>query len=113
MTKLDQNFEYWTGTDKILQYSITDASSGASVNTTSMTVKWLLFDEPNSASLIRLMTGGSGIVASGSVISVTIAASLTAGCNLSGTFYTELSGSDASNNADVLAVGYATINKKG
>lgn len=113
MTKLDQNFDYWTGTDKTLAYGITD-STGASKDVAGMTVWWLLQDEPGSASLMRLKTGGSGITLSGSVVSVTLAASLTAGCaNLSGTFYTELSASDSASNADILAVGYATINKKG
>ena len=112
MTKLDQNFDYWTGTDKTLLYSITDASSGASTDTTNWSVAWLLQDEPGTASLLRIASG-SGIVASGSVISVALAGSLTAGCNLSGTYYTELSASTTASSTDVLAVGYATINKKG
>ena len=112
MTKLDQNFDLWTGTDKTLAYGITD-SAGASQNLTSFTLWWLLQDEPGSASLLRLKTSGSGITTSTSVVSVVLAASLTAGCNLSGTYYTELSACDSSGNADILAVGYATINKKG
>lgn len=112
MTKLDQSFDLWTGTDKTLNYSITDAS-GASQNMAGMTVWWLLQDEPGSASIMRLKTSGSGITTSTSVVSVVLAASLTAGCNLSGTYYTELSASDSASNADVLAVGYVTINRKG
>jgi hypothetical protein len=112
MTKLDQNFEYWTGTDKTIQYGITD-STGASQSVTSFTCEWRLFDEPNSSSLLRLKTSGSGITTSTSVVDVVLAASLTAGCNLSGTYYHELSACDSSGNADILAVGYARIHKKG
>jgi hypothetical protein len=112
MTKLDQNFDLWTGTDRTLAYSITNAS-GASQNMSGFTAQFLLMDEPGSASLLRLRTSGSGVTISTSVVSVVLAASLTAGCNLSGTYYTELSASDSSGNADVMAVGYVTINKKG
>lgn len=112
MTKLDQNFEYWTGTDKTLDYSITNASSG-SQSMVGMTVQFLLTDEPNSPSILRLRTSGSGVTVSSSVVSVVLAASLTAGCNLEGTYYTELSASDTASIADVLAVGYARIHRKG
>lgn len=112
MTKTIQDFEYWTGEDKTLRYTITDVA-GASVDMTGASAFWLLQDEPDSGSLILLKTGGSGITVSGCTVDASLAASLTSGCALEGTYYTELSACDTSGNADVLAVGYASIYRRG
>lgn len=112
MTKIRQDFELWTGEDKSLQYTITD-ETGASVNLAGYTIHWLLQDEYNSGSLIKLKTGGSGIAVSGCTATVTVSGSNTAGCALSGLYYTELSACDTSGLVSILAIGDATINRRG
>lgn len=112
MTKTAQNFDYWTGTEQNLIYTITDANA-ASVDMDGASAWWLLQDEPDSGSLILLKTGGSGVAVSGCTVTVAIPASLTAGCALEGTYYAELSACDTSGNADILAVGYANIHRRG
>jgi hypothetical protein len=111
MTKTMQNFDYWTGTEKILRFTVTD-EDGASVNLTGASVWWLLQDEPNSGSLIFLKTGGSGITVSGCTTDVVLAASLTEGCALSGTYHHQLSASGITYTPDVLAVGTVQIHRK-
>lgn len=112
MTTTQQDFEYWTGEDKSLVYTITDENS-ASVNMTGMSCRWVLQDEPDSGSILVYRTGGSKITVSGCTVTVAIAGSDTSGCGLSGTYYTELSASDTSSNVAVLAVGYANIHRRG
>lgn len=112
MTKIRQDFEFYTGEDKNIIYTITDAA-GASVNLSGYTVHWLLQDDPATGSLLRYKTGGSGVTVSGCTATVTLAGSNTAGCNLSGLYYVELSACDGSNNEAVLATGYATIHRRG
>ena len=111
MTKTQQDFTYYTGEDKDLRYTITDEND-ASLLTTSMTAEWYLRDEPDSASLLRYATSGSGVSLSGCTITVSVAASDTAGCTLSGTYYTELAASDSAGKAAALAWGYATIHRR-
>jgi hypothetical protein len=112
VTKIRQDFEIWTGEDKVLQYTITN-ETGASVNLAGYTAHWLLQDEYNSGSLLRLKTGGSGVVVSGCTATVTVSGSDTAGCALSGLYYTELTACDTSRLMSVLAIGEATINRRG
>ena len=111
MTKPAQDFEFWTGEDKTLTYTITD-STGASVHMAGMSGEWVLQDEENSGSLIRLQTGGSGVTMSGCTAIVALSGSMTAGCTLDGTYYTEVSASDSNNNVSVLAWGWATIHRR-
>jgi uncharacterized protein YceK len=77
-----------------------------------MSGDWVLQDEPDSGSLLRLRTGGSGLTMSGCSAIVTLAASLTAGCDLDGTYYTEVSASNSSSAVSVLAWGWATIHRR-
>lgn len=112
MTKITQDFQFWTGEDKSIVYTVTD-STGASVSLSSYTAHWLLQDEPDSGSLIKLKTGGSGVVCSGCTATVTLAASHTSGCNLNGLYYVELSACDSASNRSVLAVGQAQIHRSG
>jgi len=112
MTKVRQDFEYWTGEDKILTYTIYDAA-GASVDMSGACARWVIQDEPDSGSLIVYKTAGSGVVVSGSTVKVTLAGSHTAGCAWDGQFYTELAASDSSGNDEVLAVGWANVHRRG
>ena len=112
MTAVAQNCEFWTGEDKSLVYTILDENS-ASVNMAGMTCCWILQDEPDSGSLLKYKTGGSNITISGCTVTVTIAASDTMQQGWNGTYYTELSASDTSDNIAILAVGYATIHRRG
>jgi hypothetical protein len=112
MTKTKQDFEYWTGEDKNLVYTITDENA-ASVNMAGMTCRWVLQDEPDSGSLLVYQTSGSGVAVSGCTVTVTIAGSDTTGCSIEGTFYTDLSASDSSGNVAMLAVGYANVHRRG
>ena len=108
MTKTQQNIEFWTGEDKFFLYDILD-NTGASVLVTSFTGEWHLRDEPDGASLLHYITGGSGVTLSGCTMTVTLAASDTAGCSMDGTYYATLSGSDGSGNAQLLAWGWAKV----
>jgi len=111
MTKAAQDFEFWTGEDKVLTYTITD-TAGASVAMAGMAGAWVLQDEENSGSLLRLATSGSGVVMSGCTVVVSLSGSLTTGCNLDGTYYTEVSASDTNSNVSILAWGWATIHRR-
>jgi len=111
MTKIAQDFEYWTGDDKTLIYTITGSDSG-SVNMTGATCEWVLQDERNSGSLLLLKTGGSGITVSGCTINVQLAASDTIGQTWKGTYFTQLAASDSGGNAAVLAVGTAQVHRR-
>ena len=112
MTKVAQDFEFWTGEDKSLVYTVT-GSDGASMNLTDYSASWLLQDEPESGSLLRYVSTDSEVTVSGCTVTVAIPASDTSGCSLSGTYYTELSACDTSNLISVLAVGTATIHRRG
>lgn len=111
MTKAAQDFEMWTGEDKTLNYTITD-STGASITASALSIDWKLQDEENSGSLVKLTSAASQITMSGSVATVALSGSLTSGCNLDGTYYTEMSASDTNNNVSVLAWGWATIHRR-
>jgi len=111
MTKVTQDFEYWTGDDKTLIYTITGSDSG-SVNMAGATCEWLLQDEYDSGSLLKLATGGSGITISGCTVSVQLSASDTIGQTWQGTYHTQLAASDAAGNVAVLAVGTARIHRR-
>lgn len=111
VTKQNQDFTFWTGEDKNLVYAITDGTS-ASVDVGAFTAEWRLSDEPGGASLLRYASGGSGIVLSGCTATVSLAASDTAGCNINGTYWAELSASDGEGYTDILATGWAIINRR-
>ena len=111
MTKAAQDFELFTGEDKTLNYTVTDGG-GASVLMTTMSVDWVLQDEPNSGSLVKLTSSASQITMSGSVATVDLSGSLTTGCNLSGLYYSELSASDTNSNVSVLAWGWVKIHRR-
>jgi len=110
MTKAAQDFEFWTGEDKTLTYIVTD-TNGASVAMSGMAGQWVLQDEENSGSLIRLTTT-SGIAMSGCTAVVTLAGSHTSGCDLDGTYYTEISACNSASLVSVLAWGWATIHRR-
>ncbi len=112
MTANSQNFTIWTGEDKNIVYTIDSGTVGASVNVVNFSAEWRLADEPSSGSLIRYASGGSGITLSGCTITVALAAAATAGCAIDGTYWTELSASDQNSKTDVLATGWATINRR-
>lgn len=112
MTAERQNFSIWTGEDKNLVYTIDNGTIGASVNVSTFTAEWRLSDEPCSGSLIRYVSGGSGITISGCTITVALDAAATAGCAIDGTYWTELSACDQNGKADVLATGWAIINRR-
>ena len=111
MTKTQQNFNYWIGGEKTIRFTVSD-DDGASIDLTGASVWWLMQDEPDSGSLILLKTGGSGITISGCTADVLIAASLTEGCALSGTYPHQLTASGVGNTPDVLAVGVVTVHRK-
>lgn len=112
MTKTAQDFEFWTGEDKTVRYTVTDATTGASINLAGYSASWILQDEPDSGSLLKYVTG-DGLTVSGCTAAIDLSASDTSGCNLSGTYYTELSACDLQNNIAVLAVGTARIHRRG
>lgn len=112
MSKTQQDFEFWVGDDKSIQYAIED-SAGASVDVSGFTCRWVIQDEPDSGSLLVYWTGGSGVVVTGCTATVALAGSDTAGCAWEGTYYTELSACDGSGNDTVLAVGYADVHRRG
>lgn len=112
MTKIRQDFSFWTGEDKNLIYTITDGS-GASINLTGYSASWLLFDDPSTGSILSYYTG-SGISISGCTFTVALTASDTSGCTLAGIdYYSELSACDGSDNVAVLATGTVSIRRRG
>ena len=102
MTKRNQSFKTWAGEDITLSFGITDAS-GNSQDNTGNTASWILADEFNTASLLRLTAEITG-----SLINVPIEASMTSGS--AGIFTHHLFGS-ASGSAVMFATGTAEIER--
>lgn len=108
MTKLQQDFTIWSGDNKTLTCTVTDATTGASVNLTGASVAWVLANSPTSGSILRLSTDDF-VTVSGCTFSVALAASHTAG--LSGQYYHEGQIRESTGNVSTVTVGTVTINQ--
>lgn len=106
--KQQQNFVMWAGTHKNVTFTVLDASS-ASKDLTSASVTFVISDESNTGSLLKLNTdSGSGVTVSGCTYTVSMSPAHTAGC--SGTYHHESRVRDTATNQEVVAVGSIKIN---
>lgn len=107
MTYKNQNFEMYSGDDKDLSFVVYDASGGVASLPAGGSGVWLLYDDNNSASVVRKSTDDSTVVISASLVSVTVAGSDTSA--LKGRYRHELSFRDSTAKVSTLAVGVVTI----
>ena len=108
--------EWFTGTDKTLQFSVVDAD-GTAVNITGWALEWALYNNKDlrkgASALITRTTGAATISitdGAGGVCQVSVTDDLTDGLAGANTplYYHELRRTDAGNE-DVLAYGAVTI----
>lgn len=104
--KKRQDFEIFSGDHKNLVYTVTNAQS-ASVDLTGNTIEWVLANHETSGSLLRLVTGGSGITISGCTFTVALSPAHTSG--LAGDYYYEAQVTDTNSDVSTVSIGTATI----
>lgn len=102
MATTGQDFTIWSGDDKSLVITLTDGT-----DTTGGSAVWTLANSPTGPSLVRLTTD-AGITMSGSVITVTLQPSHTAG--LAGIFYHECQFRNSASKVATTTVGTVVIN---
>jgi hypothetical protein len=109
ITHYQQDVTFWSGDHKDLIYTVTNASTGASVNLTGASGYWVLSNGPTSGSILRLTSdSGSGITVSGCTLTVSLSPAHTT--NLAGQYYSEAQIRDSASNVSTVAVGTVTIN---
>jgi hypothetical protein len=105
MTKLQQNFEMWSGDHKNLNFGVTGSDGAAFILTAA---SWVLSEAEDSCSLVKRVSG-DGVSISGSTVTVSLSPAHTSG--LGGiSYYHVLKGGDSASNVSTVAVG--TINIK-
>lgn len=110
MTEVSQDFKMWAGDHRNLQFTVT-GSDGSGQDLTGTSIKWVLKESVDSASLILKQTSGSGITVSGSVMTVALVPADTT--NLAGQYYHEAEVTDGAGNVSTTSVGTGTIEKSG
>lgn len=109
MTKVQQDFEMWSGDHKTVIFTITGSDS-ASANLSGACGVWVLANDAKSASFARLTSdSGCGMTLSGCTATLSLSPVHTAG--LAGFYYHELQIRDANTNISTVAVGTVTINQ--
>jgi len=110
MTSVNQNFTIYGGNTNSVSIGVTLDAGTSSASLGSCSAVWIVENEVESGSLIRLTTD-SGISLSGSIATLAISPSLTSG--LSGKYYHELVVTDAASNVSTVTTGIVTIKKSG
>lgn len=106
-----QGFEMWAGTSKDVTVTVTDASSGASVNLASGSVRWVLKTAIDSTACLLTKdsdwTGACAVTISGCTFSFTMPHADTDA--LAGTYYHEAEVKDSAGSTFKAMRGYITI----
>ncbi len=99
-----------SGDDKDIIFTVTNASTGASVDLTGASAVWVLTTSPTGGSLVKRSTdSGCGIaLGSNGTFTVTLAPSHTSG--LAGQYYHEAQIRDSASKVSTVSVGTVTIN---
>lgn len=109
MTKVQQNFEMWSGDNKDVIYTVTNGT-GASKDLTGTSVVWVLSEDPSSGSLVKRSTdSGSGITIAGCTFTVSLSPTDTS--SLAGLYYHESQVRDGTSDISTVAVGHVKINR--